>query len=165
MRSSVFGPRFVPLVVWLDLLLMLAELACEFTLVLLPSSNSTINRTWVLDGIFAVVGFSAYVENYRWFPKRAVGGIFNVWLLTLMLAVLLCAKVIQLVDARGNTFSQRLDILRDRVSDGPGHDRLRNLSDGTSTSWWRYPVHVLFGRKIWERKLPCVLQIVPGIIS
>lgn len=77
-----------------------------------------------------------------------------------MLAVLLCAKVVQLVDARGVTFFQRLDILRDRVDDEPGHDRLRKLSNGVAISWWRYPVHVLFGRKIWERKLPCVFRAI-----
>ncbi|KAJ2931019.1 hypothetical protein H1R20_g6097, partial [Candolleomyces eurysporus] len=113
---SAFGPRFIPLFTWLDLLLMLSELAF---------------------GIVAVVGFWAYVENYRWFPKRAIGGIFSIWLLTILLAVLLCTKVIQLVDARGSTFSQRLDILRDRVSDGPGQERLKRLSGGESISWWR----------------------------
>ncbi|RXW15444.1 hypothetical protein EST38_g10419 [Candolleomyces aberdarensis] len=130
---SAFGPRFIPLFTWLDLLLMLAELAF---------------------GIFIIVQLSAHWELYKWSPKRAVGGIFNVWLLTILLAVLLCAKVIQLVDARGSMFFQRLDILRNRASDTPGQERLRRLNGGGSISWWRYPIHVLFGRKIWERKLP-----------
>ncbi|KAJ2913764.1 hypothetical protein MD484_g6653, partial [Candolleomyces efflorescens] len=130
---NTFGPRFIPLFTWLDLLLTTAELAF---------------------GIVAVARLSAYVESYRWFPKRAVSGIFNVWLLSIMLAVLLCAKVVQLVDARGVTFFRRVDILRDRVGDEPGYERLRKLSGDGTIPWWRYPVHVLFGRKIWERKLP-----------
>ncbi|KAJ2931006.1 hypothetical protein H1R20_g6082, partial [Candolleomyces eurysporus] len=131
---SAFGPRFIPLYTWLDLLLMLAELGF---------------------GIFvAVVSFSPRMKKYQWLSQHLVAGDFIFWLLTIMLAALLCVKVVQLIDARGKLLSQRLDILRDRVSDSPGYSRLRSIGDGKSISWWRYPIHVLFGRKIWEQQLP-----------
>ncbi|KAJ2931024.1 hypothetical protein H1R20_g6098, partial [Candolleomyces eurysporus] len=140
---SAFGPRLIPLFTWLDLLLTLPELAY---------------------GIRLVAVFSADAADYRWWPKQKVAEVFSFWLLTIMLAALLCIKVIQVVDARGSTFFQRVDILRDRVSDGPGQERLRKLSGGAPIPWWRYPVHVLFGRKIWERKFPTTTPIVWDII-
>ena len=144
---------------------MIAELACKLTLViLLCKANGFILLIPV--GIFvAVVSFSPRLKKYQWMAQQVVAGDFIFWLLTIMLAALLCVKVVQLIDARGRSLFQRLDILRDRVSDSPGYNRLRRLSDGKSISWWRYPIHALFGRKIWEKKLPCVLHVIPRIMS
>jgi hypothetical protein len=107
----------------------------------------------ILVGIYRIARLPPYIGNYRWYPKRVLGGIFSIWLVTIMLTMLLCIKILQLVDARGSTFSQRLDILRDRGADAAGQHRLKKIGKRASDSWWGYPVHVLFGRKIWERRL------------
>ncbi|KAJ2923711.1 hypothetical protein H1R20_g13387, partial [Candolleomyces eurysporus] len=142
---SSFGPRFIPLYTWLDLLLMFFELS--------------------LGILVTVMAISPNLNEYQWMPQHLVAADFIFWLLTIMLAALLCIKVAQLIDARGKSLSHRLDILRDRFSDGPGYSKLGRLSDGESISWWRYPAHVLFGRKIWEQQLPCVPQVNPRIMS
>ncbi|KAJ2913309.1 hypothetical protein MD484_g7112, partial [Candolleomyces efflorescens] len=95
--AVIFGPRFIPLFIWLDILVMIAELTF---------------------GIYAAVLILPEMNRYRWFSQSAIGGTFNFWFFAGAVALLLIIKVVQLIEARGCSFSQRVDILKDWLIHG-----------------------------------------------
>ena len=111
----------------------------------------------IVVGIYAAVLILPEMNRYRWFSQSAIGGTFNFWFFAGAVALLLMIKVVQLIEARGCSFSQRVDILKDRLVHSVSDKRsIEELSEKSRNQWWRYPVHALFGRRIWDHKLPCV---------
>jgi hypothetical protein len=72
------------------------------------------------------------MNRYRWLSQSAIGGIFNLWIFTVVVASLLLIKEIQLIEAQGCSFLERVDILKDRREDGARAHRLRGFSDKPS---------------------------------
>jgi hypothetical protein len=96
----------------------------------------------------------------RWSEFHSLDVAAGAWMLTISLSVLLCVKLLQLINARGHTLFKRVDVLGTTghyLAHGSPSDPSRASIRGL-----KYPARALFGRRLW---ISMIQYVIPFAIE
>ncbi|KAJ3518507.1 hypothetical protein NMY22_g13638 [Coprinellus aureogranulatus] len=144
--ANALGPRAVRISTALDLLITLCEIGCKAAF----CSNTISLRLTASVYLFVLTlpRVWGYTARSKWFPKRAVIALLCAWLLALSLVGLFILKSLHIFRARKWTkmLSSKVDVAKS--TDDP------DGVDSNKLPIWKYFFKAVFGRKIWEQRIP-----------